>query len=69
MEDAYKPDGEFHHFQLAQANADMPFNISVLFHISGPKSSDLPPISTNDILAFHQAYQSFDGDFSGAFTS
>ena len=65
------PQGEFHHFQLVNQEGDIPLSISVLVHYN--QKSSLPmfaqsPIGTDDIIAFHDGLQRFDGDFAKAFT-
>ena len=67
------PDGEFHHFQLVNADGEIPMSISVLIHVN-PKAFTKPsvqqsPITSNDVIAFHDALASFNGDFISAFRS
>ncbi len=46
-------------------------SISILIHlnphVTGQFFNPLEPISSNDVLALHEALQSFDGDFITAF--
>ena len=62
--------GEFHHFQLVNSNGDIPFSLSVLVHYNNRAnlSSELSPIETDEVIEFHDALQSFDGDFATAFS-
>ena len=67
------PQGEFHHFQLVGSDGEIPFSISLLVHFN-PKRSDMllepgDPITTNDIIEFHEGLKSFDGDFIKAFST
>ncbi len=66
------PEGEFHHFQLVGQDGEIPLSVSILVHVN-PKASRSPlvgenPITSNDVLALHEALQSFDGDFVTAFS-
>jgi hypothetical protein len=72
-EDISVPDGEFHHFQLINAEGEIPMSISVLIHLN-PKAMGKPavpqnPITANDVLALHEALETFNGDFISAFKS
>ena len=68
MNEELPPQGEFHHFQLVNQNGDIPLSISVLVHYNRKENQELQePITANDIIEFHQALQSFDGNFVKAF--
>ena len=66
--------GEFHHFQLVNQDGEVPFSVSVLVHYNAGKESlamdsSRPPISAEEIIAFHNALNEFDGDFVKAFAA
>lgn len=65
-----QPEGEFHHFQLVSQDGEVPLSITLLLHVnraaSGPHQ-ELTPISADDIVAFHDAFRQFDGNFIKAF--
>ena len=66
--------GEFHHFQLVNQDGEVPFSVSVLVHYNAGKESSAidssrPPISAEEIIAFHNALSEFDGDFVKAFAA
>jgi|GEM_PF-5236763 len=70
-EESALPEGEFHHFQLVNAEGEIPVSISVLIHLN-PKAFGTPltqhtPITSNDVIALHDALQKFNGDFISAF--
>lgn len=73
MEPLLPAEGEFHHFQLVNAEGEVPLSISLLVHIN-PKmaqaysQTETAPISTDEILQLHEALQEFDGDFINAFS-
>jgi hypothetical protein len=73
MEPMLPTEGEFHHFQLVNADGEVPLSISVLVHIN-PKmiqsftQTETAPISTDEVLQLHDALQEFDGDFIKAFS-
>ncbi len=69
MEEKIPQDGEFHHFQLVDQDGNIPFSISVLVHYnqkSARHEANLEPISSNDIIEFHDALRGFDGDYIAA---
>ena len=62
--------GEFHHFQLVDAEGHVPLSISVLVHYNyrdSPNSKPADPISADDVVNFHYALKGFDGNFTHAF--
>jgi len=64
------PQGVFHHFQLVNAQGDVPISISVLVHYNNPRSEAallLPPLEADDLIQFHNDLSAFDGDFIKAF--
>lgn len=63
------PRGEFHHFQLVNSDGEVPFSISVLVHMNraSAEEADATPISTNEIINFHEGLKNFDGDYAKAF--
>lgn len=66
--------GQFHHFQLVAPDGTIPLSISVLIRLhSQPESGSVPssvtPISSNDVIALHEALKTFDGNFIAAFKS
>lgn len=64
------PQGEFHHFQLVNQEGEIPLSISVLVHFNQKyqkNSQPQTPITSEDIIAFHEGLQEFDGDFATAF--
>ena len=65
------PEGEFHHFQLVNVDGDIPLSISVLIHVNpkvlGKVTMPQTPITSNDVIALHDALQNFNGDFISAF--
>lgn len=70
-EDELTPQGEFHHFQLVNAEGEIPVSISVLVHYNqkaARQKNQLDPINADDIIDFHDALQEFDGDFIKAFS-
>ena len=70
MEELQQPQGEFHHFQLVNQDGEVPVSISVLVHYNQKFSKDdqsSDPITTDDIIEFHEALQGFDGDYMKAF--
>lgn len=65
-----QPQGEFHHFQLVDAEGRIPFSISVLVHYNYRESlnnKQTDPISADEIINFHYALKGFDGNFTHAF--
>lgn len=70
MEPQLPAEGEFHHFQLVNSEGEVPLSISLLIHVNPrlTKGVAADPISADDVLAFHQALQKFDGDFITAFS-
>lgn len=69
MEERYTPEGEFHHFQLVDpSDGSVPMSISVLVHYNpkSPRSEALEPISPDEVMAFHEALQGFDGNYTAA---
>ena len=72
MEPLLPTEGEFHHFQLVNSEGEVPLSISLLVHINPKSLSSGPslegPISTDDVLDFHEELKAFDGDFSAVFT-
>ena len=66
-------DGEFHHFQLVNANGEIPLSISILVHVNAKSlnqhSAPATPITTNEVLEFHEALRGFNGDFISAFST
>ena len=72
MEEELLPQGEFHHFQLVNPEGEIPMSISVLVHFNNRTQRGgqfSAPISTEDIIAFHEGLAKFDGDFATAFTN
>lgn len=73
MEDSTTPQGEFHHFQLVDAEGRIPVSISILVHYNNQQSSmkigSSEPISEEDIINFHYALKEFDGNYTKAFTA
>lgn len=69
MDEEPTPQGELHHFQLVNADGNVPFSITVLVHYNRPNfiDAELSPISANDIIDLHEALQTFDGDYKKAF--
>ena len=70
MEEASNPQGEFHHFQLVNQEGDIPLSISVLVHYNQRAINNnqlLNPITADEVIAFHEDLQKFDGDFTKAF--
>lgn len=70
MKEENNPKGEFHHFQLVNQQGDIPMSISILIHYNRPElleDLETAPISTNDIIEFHEAFQKFDGNYGKAF--
>ncbi|HSI20150.1 MAG TPA: hypothetical protein VLA04_00350 [Verrucomicrobiae bacterium] len=71
MEPLQQPEGEFHHFQLVNQNGEVPLSISLLVHVNRAAAfgspADLPPLSTDDVIALHDALRKFDGNFIKAF--
>lgn len=67
------PDGEFHHFQLVNAEGEIPMSISLLIHVNpqlmGKFAQPSNPITANDVIALHDALENFNGDFISAFRS
>ena len=63
--DDFTPQGEFHHFQLVNSSGDVPFSITVMVHVNRSSAPDLAtaPIDANEVIQFHDALQSFNGDF------
>ena len=62
--------GEFHHFQLFDAEGRIPLSISVLVHYNYRDSQNnkaADPISADDVVNFHYALKGFDGNFTHAF--
>ena len=72
MEPIQPPEGEFHHFQLVNSEGEVPLSISVLVHFNQKATRGLQqadaPISSDDVIAFHDALQQFDGNFIKAFS-
>jgi len=70
--DETNPQGVFHHFQLVNAQGEVPLSISVLVHYNDRQlqaAHPLPPIETDDVIRFHNDLQAFDGDFIKAFSA
>jgi len=67
MEQPAVPQGEFHHFQLVDAEGKIPVSISVLVHYNNqPTLTDIlnqEPINEEDIIDFHYALKEFDGNY------
>lgn len=66
------PKGEFHHFQLVDAEGRIPVSISVLVHYN-PVDRDedeaaKKPITDQEIIDFHYALKEFNGDYLQAFS-
>lgn len=70
MEEKETPEGEFHHFQLVDPDGFVPMSISVLVHYNPRaarnESAADDPISADDIIALHDALQTFDGNYLAA---
>lgn len=66
-------DGEFHHFQLVNADGEIPLSISILVHVNQKalEKQRVPatPITANEVLEFHEALSAFNGDFISAFST
>ena len=63
------PNGEFHHFQLVNGTGEVPLSISLLVHYNRTTGQFTPadtPISAEDVIEFHDALKSFDGNFINA---
>ena len=73
MEESSTPQGEFHHFQLVDAEGRIPVSISVLVHYNNQASPSsltvFEPISDQDIIDFHYALKGFDGNYNQAFSA
>lgn len=72
--DELSPNGEFHHFQLVNQEGEVPLSISVLVHYNAKEATagainQESPISADEIIAFHEELQAFDGDFAKAFAA
>ena len=68
------PEGEFHHFQLVNAQGEVPVSVSILIHINPKALGNSPivsqePIGATDIIELHDALQGFNGDFISAFST
>ncbi len=63
--DDITPQGEFHHFQLVNPSGEVPFSITIMVHVNRSAGSDhgLAPIDANEVIQFHDALQTFNGDF------
>jgi hypothetical protein len=71
MEDQSIQPGEFHHFQLVDStDGTVPMSISVLVHYNqkSPRNDASEPITPDDVVAFHDALQGFDGNYIAAFS-
>lgn len=64
-------EGELHHFQLVNADGQVPISITLLVHVNRSTPTglhqELSPLTANDVLAFHDAMRNFDGNFIKAF--
>jgi len=64
--------GEFHHFQLVDAEGRIPVSISVLVHYNPAEREEdegsKKPISEQEVIDFHFALKEFNGDYLQAFS-
>jgi hypothetical protein len=73
----FLPNSELHHFQMVTPDGQVPVSISILVHVTPPSASPATPhtavtqqpITPDEVLAFHEALRTFNGDFRTAFTS
>lgn len=66
-----KTEGEFHHFQMFDAEGNIPFSVSLLVHYNQKnrrRQREIIPLETNDIISFHDELEGFDGNFIKTFS-